>query len=167
MQEAKARLIEQLRPGVDRSSSPLSIGKLLLVGVDLSPASDEVGVKLYFTYDGISVREALAMTSGHPFLAFVGRRRPVLRELLLIERMDPGCERVTGPSEVDLHMLRNGLQLSELLRFVKERDLGFPMGAFIRLHQTALVVPTSVTFPLRKLDKMNLYYVLVGPSRES
>ncbi|MFH1531156.1 MAG: hypothetical protein ABIK09_10550 [Pseudomonadota bacterium] len=163
----KENFIRALVPGFSRELAIHSLDILRLIGIDLREADRAPGVKLYYMPGQVPWERAAAMSGRHPFLLSIEKRCPDLREMMLIQRLEADRPVEKRLDEVELHMLRNLLSLADLWRFLEEQGTPFPMGRFLGFYRTALVVPTSVTFPARSLDKMNLYYLLVRSLRAS
>ena len=108
----------------------------------------------------------MELTEGHPFVAAVARRRETLRELLLIERLEPGRRGAGQIAEVDLHLLWNRIGLEDLVELAAEAGAPLSLEPFVEVCRESGGVPTSATFPLRTMDKVNLYYV-VGEARRA
>ena len=162
----KESLVARLVPGFSRERAVQSLDLLRLIGIDLREPGHPPAVKLYFMPGQISWERGVAMAGRHPFLTSIRARCPDLREMMLIQRLRADLPVEKRLDEVELHLLRNLLSLKDLWRFLQDQGATFPMERFLGLYRDALIVPTSVTFPARSLDKMNLYYLLVRGRRE-
>jgi hypothetical protein len=163
----KERLIRALVPAFSRENAVQSLDILRLIGIDLKEPGRAPGVKLYYMPGQVTWERAVAMAGRHPFLEAIRSRCPDLRELMLIQRLDADGPAEKKLDEIELHMLRNLLSLKDLWRFLESEGSPFPMERFLGFYRSAMVVPTSVTFPARSMDKMNLYYLLVRSRREA
>ncbi len=165
--QQKESMLRQLHPllaDIPFTREPFS--RTRLVGFDLHGDARPPDIKLYCQYETVNIDAALDLTKRHPFIAYLKPMRPLLRELLTIFRLRPDTPPdPTDPDEVDLHMLFNRLETRDILRFVKQAQLAFPLRSFIDLTHDSVIVPTSVTFPRAPLAKMNLYYLAVEPRR--
>lgn len=163
----KEAFIRQVIPGFEAKFSALPLGTVRLLGIDLMAGRENPELKLYFTHERLSISEALSLSGGHPFIDYLSRDRTELKELLLIQRLGSRSPMESRIHELDLHLLKNDLYLEDLLRFLSGTKAGFPMRNFVELFKRFWVAPTSVTFPMDGLHKMNLYYLLMGRKNES
>lgn len=161
----KERLISALVPGFNRDLALQSLDLVRLIGIDLKGPGSVPAVKVYYITGQVSWDRAVAMAGHHPFLESIRARCPDLREFILVQRLAADRPVVKRPDEIELHMLRNLLSMKDLWRFLEAQGSPFPMERFLGLYRSALVALTSVAFPARSMDRMNLYYILVKTRR--
>ncbi len=162
----KEAMIRRLVPAFHRDLAPLPLDILRLVGIDLrADGKSPPGIKLYFMPGQISWERGVELAGHHPFLEFVKGRCTDLRELIMIQRLAANAPVKRRIDEVDLHLLRNLLDLKDLWTFLDSQGSPFDLRRFLGMYRAALVVPTSVTFQTQAMEKMNLYYLMIGSRR--
>ena len=162
----KDAMIRRLVPAFHRDLAPLPLDILRMVGIDLHVSGEAPPeVKLYFITGQMSWERGVALAGHHPFLEFIRGRCPDLRELIMIQRLAadaPVEPRIDG---VELHLLRNLLDLKAIWTYLHSQGSPCDLRRFLGMYRAALVVPTSVAFQARGMDRMNLYYLMVRPRR--
>jgi hypothetical protein len=164
MAEAKARLCERLAGRGWNRTLAADPARLSLAAFDFGPAG-VVAVKLYVHEPRVPSAAFVRRFGRGTFYPVATRRRRIRawEDVLSIARVTTATRR-RPPSyaEVNVSCLRNDLTLGDVAAVFAETKHAPPIEPVATLFSRHPLALTSITFPLGRGTKTNLYYRLVG-----